>query len=57
MRELLERLARPEDRSIWALIAVITAYGVWGLAVGFRRNRRAEPAPPDAQPAAPANGD
>ncbi|MGH1345661.1 MAG: hypothetical protein ACRBN8_29120 [Nannocystales bacterium] len=57
MREFLERLARPEDRSIWALIAVITAYGVWGLVVGFRRNRRAEPAPPDAQPVIPAEHD
>lgn len=51
MREFLERLARPEDRSILALLAIIVGYGVWGLVVGFRRKTAIEPASPDAQPA------
>ncbi|MEM6291182.1 MAG: hypothetical protein AAGA54_07950 [Myxococcota bacterium] len=43
MREILERFARPEDRSILALIAVIAGYGLWGLVLGFRKKRAAEP--------------
>jgi hypothetical protein len=57
MREFLERLARPEDRSILALLAIVVGYGIWGLALGFRRKRGADPAgrpevdSPDAQSA------
>jgi len=51
VRELLERLARPEDRSILALLAIIVGYGVWGVALGFRRKRTAEPASLPAQDA------
>ncbi len=52
MREILERFARPEDRSILALIAVITGYGLWGLVLGFRRKRAPRPVPAstDAEP-------
>jgi hypothetical protein len=51
VREFLERLARPEDRSILALLAIVVGYGVWGLVVGFRRKTSIGPASPDAQPA------
>ncbi|MCR9165796.1 MAG: hypothetical protein ACE37F_32370 [Nannocystaceae bacterium] len=53
MRDFLERLARPEDRSILALLVIIVGYAVWGLVVGFRRKTANEPASPDAQPAGP----
>jgi hypothetical protein len=37
MRDLLERLATKEPEVLWALVAIVLGYAIWGIIAGRPR--------------------